>query len=48
MGLEKWEKTAEQAESVLETRVWNGRNYQYPLKVHIDRHREAFNDFVSA
>ena len=31
---------------MLVTRIWNGRNYQYLIKVHIARHREAFNDFV--
>ena len=33
---------------MLETRVWNGRNYRYPLKVHISRHREAFNELFRA
>ena len=36
MSSERWEKTVEQAESVLETRVWNGHNYRYPLKFHIE------------
>ena len=31
---------------MLATRVWNGCNARYLLKVHIDRHREAFNDLV--
>ena len=48
MGSENWENTVEQAESAMETRVWNGHNSKYPLKDHIDRHREAFNDLVRA
>ena len=31
---------------MLATRVWNIRNYLYPLKVQIARHREAFNELV--
>ena len=30
MGSAKWEKTVEQAESVLSTRIWNGKNLRYP------------------
>ena len=48
MGSAKWEKTVEQAESVLSTRIWNGKNSRYPLRVHISRHREAFNDLTRA
>ena len=38
MGSAKWEKTVEQAESVLSSRIWNGKNSRYPLRVHISRH----------
>ena len=48
MGSAKWEKTVEQAESVLSSRIWNGKNSRYPLRIHISRHREAFNDLTRA
>ena len=28
--------------------MWNGKNYIFPLKAHINKHREAHNDFVRA
>ena len=40
----KWEKMVELAEEVLSKRTWNGKNSRYPLKIHISRHREAYND----
>ena len=48
MGPAKWEKTVELAEGVLSNRIWNGRNSRYPLRIHISRHREAYNDLVRA
>lgn len=48
LGSAKWEKTVEAAENVLSSRVWNGKNSRYPLKIHIARHREAYNDLVRA
>ena len=48
MGSAKWEKTIETAENVLSSRIWNGKNSRYPLKIHIARHREAHNDLVRA
>ena len=48
MGSAKWEKTIEAAERVLTSRIWNGKNARYPLKIHIARHREAFNDLKRA
>ena len=48
MGSSKWEKTVEIAEGVLNSRVWNGKNSRYPIKIHISRHREAFNDLERA
>ena len=48
MGSAKWEKTVEIAEGVLSSRVWNGRNIRYPLRIHVARHREAYNDLVRA
>ena len=44
----KWERTVELAEKVLNERKWNGRNARYPLKIHIAKHREAFNDLSRA
>ena len=48
MGSVKWEKMVELAEAVLNLRIWNGRNSRYPLRMHIVRHREAFNDMQRA
>ena len=48
MGSAKWEKMVELAEDVLTKRTWNGKNSRYPLKIHISRHREAFNDLERA
>ena len=36
------------AEGGLNQRIWNEKNYQYPLKIHIARHREAYNDLKRA
>lgn len=44
----KWEKTVSFAEKLLAERKWNGKNARYPLKIHIARHREAFNDLTRA
>ena len=46
MGSAKWEKTVEQAEMLLSSRVWNGKNARYPLKIHIARHQEAYNNLT--
>ena len=46
LGSAKWEKTVEAAEQVLSSHVWNRKNSKYPLKVHIARHQEAYNDLV--
>ena len=43
-----WEKIIEKGERMLSDRKWNGRNSRYPLKSHINRHREAFNELVKA
>ena len=48
MGSAKWEKTIETAENIVNTRIWNGKNARYPIKIHIARHREAFNDLERA
>ena len=48
MGSAKWEKTVEAAEKVLTSRLWNGKNARYPLRIHISRHREAYNDLARA
>jgi len=33
---------------VLSERKWNGKNARYPIKIHISKHREAFNDLSRA
>ena len=48
MGNSKWEKVVEEAESMVTTRIFNGKNARYPLKSHIVKHREAHNDFERA
>ena len=48
MGNSKWEKVVEEAESMVTTRIFNGKNARYPLKSHIVKHQEAHNDFVRA
>lgn len=48
MGSSKWEKMVESAEMCLNQRVYNGKNPRYPLRDHIARNREAFNDMVRA
>ena len=48
MGSSKWEKVVENAESLLSSRVWNGKNARYPLRIHISKHREAYNDLERA
>ena len=48
MGSAKWEKTIKSAEKLMATQVWNGRNSRYPLRIHIARHREAYNDLIRA
>ena len=48
MGSSKWEKIVENAESLLSSRVWNGKNARYPLRIHISKHREAYNDLERA
>jgi len=44
----KWEKSVSIAEKVLSERKWNGKNSRYPIKIHIAKHREAFNDLSRA
>jgi len=48
LGSNKWEDLVESAEGMLNQRKWNGKNGRYPLKIHIARHREAFNDMERA
>ena len=39
MGKYKWDKVLEDAESMVQTRAWNGKNSILPLKAHINKHR---------
>ena len=48
LGSAKWDKIIEEAESYVLRREWNGKNYRYSLKSHINRHREAHNDLEKA
>ena len=48
MGNSKWDKVLENAESMIQKRVWNGKNYRFPLKAHINKHIEAHNYFFRA
>ena len=34
----------EDAEAYMMRREWNGKNYRFPLRVHISKHREAYNE----
>jgi len=42
------DKVVEQAEILVNRRIWDGKNSRYSLKNHITRHIEAPNDFVRA
>ena len=44
----KWEKLVSSAEKVLSEQKWNGKNARYPIKIHISKHQEAFNDLSRA
>ena len=48
MGDSKWDKVIEDAETMVQSRIWNGKNAHFPLKVHINKHQEAHNDFIRA
>ena len=48
LGSSKWDKIIEDAETYVMKREWNGRNYRFTLKSHINKHREANNDMVRA
>ena len=41
-------KLVEEAESMVMTRIFNGKKARYPLKSHIVKHQEAHNDFERA
>jgi len=42
----KWEKTIAITEKVLNERKRNGENTRYPLRIHMARHRKAYNDLL--
>ena len=48
LGSSKWDKILEDAENYVSKREWNGRNHRFNLKLHINKHREAYNDMVRA
>ena len=37
IGSSKWDITTETDEDVLNSRIWNGKNSRYPIKIHINR-----------
>ena len=48
MGESKWDKSLEDAESMVQTREWNRKNSRFLLKAQIYNHKEAHNYFVRA
>ena len=48
LGSSKWDKIIEDAETYVMKREWNGRNYRFTLKSHVNKHREAHNEMVRA
>ena len=47
-GNSKWDKLIEDAEAAVTSRIWDGKNHRFPLKLHIRNHRDAHNDFANA
>ena len=39
MGKSKQGNVMENADSMVQTRMWNGKNSRFPLKAHINKHR---------
>ena len=48
MGNTRFQKMVDDAEDMVTQRVWNGKNSRYSLKLHIAKHRDAFNDMVQS
>ena len=48
VGSSKWDQTVETAEGILNSSILNGTNSRYPIKVHINRNREAYNNLERA
>jgi len=37
---------AEKAEGTIDRMLWTGKSVRYTLKIHLAKHREAFNDLM--
>ena len=48
MGSSKWDRIVDTCESYLLCNEWNGKNVRFTLKMHINKHREAYNELVRA
>ena len=48
LGSSKWDKILEDAETYVLRREWNGRNHRFTLRSHINKQREANNEFQRA
>jgi len=48
MGNSEWEKTIEAAEKAVTIDKWDRKNARYPLKFHVQKHREAFHHMMRA
>ena len=48
LGLSKWDRMIEACETYLLCHEWNGRNRQFTLKMHINKHRDVHNELVRA
>ena len=48
LGSSKWDKIIEEAETYVMKREWNGKNYRFTLRNHINKHREAHNEMMRA
>ena len=48
LGSSKWDRVIEECENYLMKREWNGKNHRFTLKMHISKHRDAFNELTRA
>jgi len=48
MGSSKWDRVIDDCETYLLKREWNGKNYRFTLKNHINKHRDAHNELSRA
>ena len=48
LGSSKWDRVIEECENYLMKRECNGKNHRFTLKMHISKHRDAFNELTRA